>query len=178
MITKLPFIFCIFLLTFASPKISGQELSDKEIIQSEKCVNKKSHFISINPIKPFIGLPNVFYEYQIKKKIGVTAFSEILAYTVIPNFNHPDAVNTIGFSFYPFMDNQTINHGLFININTSYITYFRDRAKGNSFANGIQIGHKWLLKRSIFLEPKLVLNYSYKGKNVMPGMEFLVGINI
>lgn len=58
------------------------------------------HFTAINPIKPFIGLPNLHYEYQFKKGWGITAFSEVLAYDVIKDFNHPDMVNTLGFSYY------------------------------------------------------------------------------
>jgi hypothetical protein len=109
--------------------------------------------------------------------LGFTAFSEVLAYTVIPNFDHPDFVNTLGFSFYPFMENQAVNQGVFININTSYIGYFRDNSKNNSFANGIQIGYKKLFGKSWFLEPKLVLNYTYQMRTIMPGFELLLGIN-
>lgn len=176
---KLSYIYCFLIIVLALQKIVyGQELTDIENNQNTEFTSKKRNFISINPIKPFIGLPNLQYEFQVRKKLGVTAFSEILAYTVIPNFNHPDAVNTIGFSYYPFMGSQTINQGAFVNVNTSYVVNFRDNSKSNSFANGVQIGYKWLLAKSIFLEPKLVLNYIYQEKNILPGFEVLVGINI
>ncbi|MGF1635581.1 MAG: hypothetical protein ACFCUU_00810 [Cyclobacteriaceae bacterium] len=155
----------------------GQESENNGSPQSKENDIVKRNFIATNPVKPIIGLLNLNYEYQIRKKIGISAYSEILAYTVISDFNHPDAINTIGFSFYPFMDHLTINQGAFINLNTSYILYFRDDSIVNSFANGIHIGYKWLFRKNLFLEPKLLLNYTYENKEVLPGLEILMGVN-
>lgn len=170
--------FVVILVFFSQLVAYSQDAIKTEANQSEKVIDGKRHFIAINPIKPCIGLPNLHYEFQLRNKLGFTAFSELLAYTVIPNFNHPDFVNTFGFSFYPFMENQAVNQGAFININTSYIGYFRDNSKNNSFANGIQIGYKKLFGKSWFLEPKLVLNYTYQMRTIMPGFELLLGINL
>lgn len=100
----------------------------------------KKNFISLNPIKPFIGLPNLHSKFQLRTKTGITALSEILAYIIIGDFNHPVFLDTIGFPFYPFMDKQVINQGAFLYLNWIYVAYFRDINDSKSFANGIHIG--------------------------------------
>jgi len=162
-------LLCLTINTFVG---LGQEATNSNINQLQI---EKKHFLSINPIKPFIGLPNLHYEYQLRSGIGITAFSEILAYEVIRDFEHPDMVNTFGISFYPFLRDKVINQGWFVNINASYILYFRESDRVNSFANGLQLGHKWLFENNIFIEPKILINYSYQNKALLPGFEILVG---
>jgi len=168
-------IFTLLFLIINNTVGFGQEDAKNSILQEKHALSEKRHFLSINPIKPFIGLPNIHYEYQARKNIGITAFSEVLALEVIKDFEHPDMVSTLGISFYPFLGEKEINQGLFLNINTSYILYFRESEKINSFANGVQIGFKHLFKNIFFIEPKLLINYVYQEKSVLPGFEVLIG---
>jgi hypothetical protein len=166
---KTPVLMILFLL-LASRVASGQEQSNTHL------PNDMRHFISTNPIKPIIGLLNVHYEYQVWQGFGITAFSEVLAIEVIKDFDHPDMVSTLGVSLYPLLGDKEINQALFVNLNTSYIQYFRDDVKFNSFANGAQVGYKWLLDSNKFLEPKVLINYVYQENSVLPGFELLLGL--
>ncbi|MCC5916433.1 MAG: hypothetical protein JJU02_03805 [Cryomorphaceae bacterium] len=173
-------ITCVFfiLAVFSPYRTYGQSIQPNKEDTPTPSFQDKRNFIAINPIKPFIGLPNLHYEYQIRSKIGLTAFSEVHLYKVISNFDHPDAVHTLGVSLYPFVKSQSNNRGFFVNLNTSLISYFRENNQSNHLANGVQLGFKNLFSNDLFLEPKLLLNYLHAENELLPGIELMVGLRL
>ena len=137
--------------------------------------SKRLHSLSINPMKPFLGLINLNYELQFVRRFSISVFSEYLAFTTIKNFEHPKMVNKIGFSYYPLLQDSSINYNFFVNLNIGYVSYFNFNSQKDSYTNGIEIGYKWILKNRIIIQPKGLLNYQYSEKIFLPGFEAFLG---
>lgn len=137
----------------------------------------KRHSISINPVKPFMGLLNVEYGYELRSKFGSSLFLEYRACSgLIPlPSGHPDFVSTLGVGYYPMTGEGRNNHGVFVRVVGNYVLFKDSQTGSNGFGNGINLGYKWLLEGGFCIQARGILNYTYKDREILPGFGVLIG---
>ncbi len=99
----------------------------------------KTISLAINPLKPFLGLINLEFEYQFSPQMSVHIFTEYL----FKKADHPDFVLYIGPRYY-YSSSDKVS-GFYSGFNLGY-TFFKEDAENSSIIVGFEIGDKIFIK--------------------------------
>ena len=131
----------------------------------------KAISLAINPLKPFLGLINLEFEYQFSPHMSVHIFTEYL----YKKADHPDFVLYIGPRYYYSSSSKA--SGLYSGFNLGYTLFKGDTKNGSIFIGG-ELGCKIYANDSIFFLPRGLIMYPIGTSKVLPGFECLGGINL
>ena len=131
--------------------------------------------ISANPVKFFIGLPNLEIEYQVTAFLTVNAFAEYLVFEyVLSKAVHPEAVVRLGARWYPFEHTGPEVEGLYVSPFASF-AYSSANGESTGFGLGAEGGFKWIFWQTAFALPRLLLTWPVGTLRLIPGFELLLG---
>ncbi len=131
----------------------------------------KAISLAINPMKPFLGLINLEFEYQFSPQMSVHIFAEYL----FRKTDHPDFVLYIGPRYY-YSSSDKVS-GLYSGLNLGY-TFFKEDAANNTITIGGELGYKIFINDLFFVLPRGLITYPIRTPKVLPGFECLGGINL
>ena len=124
--------------------------------------------LAINPLKPFLGLINLEFEYRFSPRISFHIFGEVL----LREKDHPDIVLSAGPRFY--RSDQKDTAGLYTGLNGGFIWYRAD-SENSRLTLGGELGFKAYLGKSFYLLPRGLLTWPVGSTGVLPGFECLGG---
>ncbi|MBD3284859.1 DUF3575 domain-containing protein [candidate division WOR-3 bacterium] len=136
--------------------------------------------VGINPLKPFMGLPNIELEYQLIRRFSVHAFTEYWAYNTFlsPDETHPDLVIRTGPRYYFYSPVESANvSGFFAGIPLGYV-WFEGNLHQSALTLGAELGYKFLLGKRFYALPRGLLTYPLDSDKILPGFEILLGVRI
>jgi len=138
--------------------------------------------IKINPYKPFLGLANIGFEYQLYRHFSVSLFAEyVFAEKLIigKDIEHPVFVFELSPRYY-FSEQEPLS-GFFAAPVTGFTLKRKDSKEAQGFILGAESGYKFLIgkKSRFFIEPKLILLYNFSAtEKFLPGIEGHLGIRL
>lgn len=159
---RLLIIVLILPINFIWSKDNANPTSD---YQREKTIS-----LAINPLKPFLGLINLEFEYQLSPQISVHIFVEYL----FKESDHPDFVLYMGPRYY--YSRYSNVSGLYSGFNLGYF-HFKGNIKKSTLTIGGESGYKILVNDLFYILPRGLITYPIRTPKVLPGFECLGGIN-